>query len=264
VEPAAGHIRPVAPRKVPSRSVPGERYRLDTFIVGESNRLAYNAGQQLAEGEHNTGAFGPLFIHGHCGVGKTHLLNAVAQRFKENHPGATVRVTGGEAFMNEYVAGVRAGDVEKFRRAFRRVDLLCIDDVHFLSNKQSTRASCCTRSMSWSGPGPESCSSPTSTRARSGSSPPPLSPALWRDGRGNPGARRRAPREVRADVRQAARPDAGALGGDMLVQRTGQLPGRSPRRSAISRGLSPESTPCIASSPITPIRPRGPARPSVR
>ncbi len=129
-------------RKPAPRANPGERYRLDTFIVGESNRLAFNAALQLAEGEQaagGSGAFGPLFIHGSCGVGKTHLLNAVAQRFKENNPGATVRVTGGEAFMNEYVAGVRAGDVEKFRRAFRRVDLLCIDDVHFLSNKTSTQ-----------------------------------------------------------------------------------------------------------------------------
>ncbi len=129
----------VAPRKAAPRSTGGERYRIDTFIVGDSNRLAHNAALQLAEGEKDSGAFGPLFIHGPCGVGKTHLLNAVAQRFKENHPGAVVRVTGGEAFMNEYVAGVRAGDVEKFRRAFRRVDLLCIDDVHFLSNKQSTQ-----------------------------------------------------------------------------------------------------------------------------
>ena len=128
-----------APRKAAPRASANERYRIESFIVGDSNRLAYNAGQQLAEGEKDSGAFGPLFIHGPCGVGKTHLLNAVAQRFKENHPGAVVRVTGGEAFMNEYVAGVRAGDVEKFRRAFRRVDLLCIDDVHFLSHKQSTQ-----------------------------------------------------------------------------------------------------------------------------
>jgi chromosomal replication initiator protein len=132
---------PTARKAIP-RAVPSERYRLDTFIVGDSNRLVFNAALQLAEGEQSPGgggAFGPLFVHGPCGVGKTHLLNAVAQRFKENHAGASVRVTGGEAFMNEYVAGVRAGDVEKFRRAFRRVDLLCIDDVHFLSNKQSTQ-----------------------------------------------------------------------------------------------------------------------------
>lgn len=135
--PVAKSVSPA--RKAVPRSTGGERYRMETFILGESNRLAFNAAQQLAEGEQNTGAFGPLFVHGPCGVGKTHLLNAIAQRFKENHPGAVVRVTGGEAFMNEYVAGVRAGDVEKFRRAFRRVDLLCIDDVHFLSNKQSTQ-----------------------------------------------------------------------------------------------------------------------------
>ena len=136
---ASGPASRAQTRKAAPKSTRSERYRLDTFIVGDSNRLAFNAALQLAEGEQSGETFGPLFVHGPCGVGKTHLLNAVAQRFKENNSGATVRVTGGEAFMNEYVAGVRAGDVEKFRRAFRRVDLLCIDDVHFLSNKQSTQ-----------------------------------------------------------------------------------------------------------------------------
>jgi chromosomal replication initiator protein len=120
-----------------------ERYRLEHFIVGDSNRLAFNAAIQMAEsgaGASSATGLRALFLHGPCGVGKTHLLNGVAIRYKERNPGATVRVTNAEAFMNEYIAGVRAGDVEKFRRVYRRVDLLCIDDVHFLSNKQSTQA----------------------------------------------------------------------------------------------------------------------------
>lgn len=122
-----------------ARHSPVERYQLESFVVGESNRLAYNAAVGMAEDDSAARSCSPLFLHGPCGVGKTHLLSGVALRYKQRHPGATVRVTSGETFMNEYVAAVRAGDVEKFRRVFRRVDLLCVDDVHFLSNKQSTQ-----------------------------------------------------------------------------------------------------------------------------
>lgn len=142
--PATLEMKPAAIAPAPTRrpnpsSTPSERYRLESFIVGESNRLAYNAAAAMADAGPESAGYSPLFIHGPCGVGKTHLLSGIAQRFKERHPGASVRVTGGEAFVNEYVAAVRAGDVEKFRRACRRVDLLCIDDVHFLTNKQSTQ-----------------------------------------------------------------------------------------------------------------------------
>jgi chromosomal replication initiator protein len=177
-----------------ARAATSDRYRLESFVVGASNRLAYNAAVQMSEGglhsEHSTmdrlagdgllghsggvGTGSPnisspnhspsnvglhrLFMHGPCGVGKTHLLQGVALRFKERFPGAIVRVTSGEQFMNEFVAAVRAGGmpsassngpgptasgsgsgIERFRRSFRKVDLLCIDDVHFLANKQSTQ-----------------------------------------------------------------------------------------------------------------------------
>jgi chromosomal replication initiator protein len=142
------------------------RYRLEDFIVGESNRLAYNAALALAEerpgageaggagglgGVGGAGAYSLLFIHGPCGVGKSHLAHGVAMRFRERHPGASVRVTGGEAFMNEFVAAIRDGSaggsnggsssgMDKFRRNYRRVDLLVIDDVQALANKQATQA----------------------------------------------------------------------------------------------------------------------------
>lgn len=140
----APHAPVVEPKPMPAKRpapapMAGERFRLESFIVGESNRLAYNAALEMAEASPESATYSPLFIHGPCGVGKTHLLGGIAQRFRERHPGAQVRVTGGEAFINEYVAAVRAGDVDKFRRAYRRVDLLVIDDVHFLSNKASTQ-----------------------------------------------------------------------------------------------------------------------------
>jgi len=129
------------PKQVQRLSV-SDKHRLESLVVGESNRLAYNAAVQMAEGAADAAgqpALGLLFIHGPCGVGKTHLAGGIALRYRERHPGASVRYVSAEAFMNDYVASVRAGDVEKFRRSYRRVDLLCIDDVHFLSSKQSTQ-----------------------------------------------------------------------------------------------------------------------------
>lgn len=117
---------------------PSHRYLLEEFVVGESNRLAYTAALELAEGAGGVG-ISPLFIHGNCGTGKTHLLQGVASRFRERTPGSIVRVTTGEAFMNQFVGAIREGKVAAFRRKFRRVDLLCIDDVHFLASKQATQ-----------------------------------------------------------------------------------------------------------------------------
>lgn len=134
-----------APRQRPA---PVARYRLEDFVVGESNRVAYDTASRLAESADDD-APRHLFIHGPCGLGKSHLLHGAAVRFRERHPGAVVRVTSGEAFMNDFVAAIRdtgpAGPgkppagVARFRKAYRRCDLLCIDDVHFLAAKQATQ-----------------------------------------------------------------------------------------------------------------------------
>lgn len=133
--------RPVEPRPAtkpaPRRPEPASR-RFEGFLVGQSNRLAFAAAQRLAQGEDSL-APGPLFIHGPCGVGKTHLLQAASQGFRERHPGAVVRSITGEAFTNEFIAAVKTGSLENFRRCFRRVHLLVLDDVHFLSNKEATQ-----------------------------------------------------------------------------------------------------------------------------
>ncbi len=121
------------------------RYRLEDFIVGEANRLAYNAVTQMAEGLSEghavggAGGFSTLVLHGLCGVGKTHLLQGAALRFKERHPGAAVRLTSGEQFMQEFVQAIRTQTVDRFRKTYRRVDLLCIDDIHFLADKKATQ-----------------------------------------------------------------------------------------------------------------------------
>jgi chromosomal replication initiator protein len=114
------------------------RYRLEEFIVGESNRLAYSAATAVAAG--NSAQFNPLFIHGPCGVGKTHLLqgicNAAGARGKT--PVAWRYVTA-EQFTNEFVSALRAKKLDEFRARFRKLDLLAIDDVHFLAAKKATQ-----------------------------------------------------------------------------------------------------------------------------
>ncbi|MFG0283732.1 MAG: DnaA ATPase domain-containing protein [Phycisphaerales bacterium JB039] len=112
--------------------------KLDDMVVGPANELAYTAACRLAE----AGAepeFSLLFVHGACGVGKTHLLQGLARRFQEQSPGAKVKYLTGEAFTNEFVTAIRSDNTESFRKAYRNVDLLCIDDVHFLTSKQATQ-----------------------------------------------------------------------------------------------------------------------------
>lgn len=114
------------------------RHRLDDFVVGATNELAYHAASRIAS-EQCPAGFSPLFLHGDCGVGKTHLLQGIAGKFMESHPGARVRYATGESFTNDYISAVRERKLESFRARHRDLDLLCIDDVHFLSNKKSTQ-----------------------------------------------------------------------------------------------------------------------------
>jgi chromosomal replication initiator protein len=127
----------VAPPRPPAPPVPAGKYRFESFVVGRSNRLACSACQRVAEDD---APVPMVFIHGTCGLGKTHLLRACAARFAEKRPGAAVRVTTAEAFTNEYIQAVRSGGLDGFRRSCRRVDLLCLDDVHFFANKEATQA----------------------------------------------------------------------------------------------------------------------------
>ncbi len=114
------------------------RHRLDDFIVGPTNRLAHGAAVRLAEASDREKT-SPLFIHGHCGLGKTHLLQGLALRFGELRPHAVVRYLTSEEFTNEYVNAVKNNRLDEFRRVYRGVDLLCLDDAHFLSNKEKTQ-----------------------------------------------------------------------------------------------------------------------------
>lgn len=143
-------VRTAAPRDAADgRMRAGARLRglrlLSDFVVGDSNRLAWSAASALADGA--GAAMGPLFIHGECGVGKTHLLQGICRAVLERRGGAGrdgapggVRYVTGEEFTNEYIAAVRSDGLAAFRLRYRRLDLLAIDDVHFLSNKVRTQS----------------------------------------------------------------------------------------------------------------------------
>ncbi len=116
------------------------RHKLKDFVVGDSNKLAYSAATAIAGGGQTP--FSPLFIHGSCGVGKTHLLqgicNTASKVRKEGRPLAWKYVTG-EQFTNEFILSLRQKKLPEFRERYRKLDLLAIDDVHFLAAKRATQ-----------------------------------------------------------------------------------------------------------------------------
>ena len=114
--------------------------RLEDFIVGPSNRMAFTAACRLAESGDGD-ACSSLFIHADCGMGKTHLLQGICHRFAQ-HSGRPqlVRYVTGEQFTNEYITAVRNRKVDEFRAKHRKLELLAIDDVHFLSAKVATQS----------------------------------------------------------------------------------------------------------------------------
>jgi chromosomal replication initiator protein len=136
---AAGARAPVRGNSAGPRLAGGGRMnrRLEDFVVGSCNDLAYAAACRLAE--EDTQAGHPLFIHGGCGLGKTHLLQGVCQAVLARQRDARVQYMTGEEFTNEYITAVRANKLEAFRRRIRRLDLLAVDDVHFIANKQATQ-----------------------------------------------------------------------------------------------------------------------------
>lgn len=116
---------------------PRLRHDMDTFVVGASNQLAYNAALYVAE--FPGVQYNPLFIHGSCGLGKTHLLQGLCKRFVEFHPTKRWMYMTGEEFTNEFLNALRNNKLDTFRRKVRDLDLLVIDDVHFLAGKKATQ-----------------------------------------------------------------------------------------------------------------------------
>lgn len=112
-------------------------YTFDTFIVGRSNEFAHAA--CVAVAEKRGGAYNPLFIHGPSGLGKTHLMTAIQNSIKASEPDTNIVFVTGEVFTNELINAIQEKDTLPFRKKYRNADVLLVDDVHFISGKESTQ-----------------------------------------------------------------------------------------------------------------------------
>ena len=110
------------------------RYTFDTFVKGASNQFALAAAQRVAETPGRS--YNPLFIYGSAGLGKTHLLHAIGSYVHEHYPNYEVRYVSTETFLNEYVDGIRNNTISAFKRRYREVDVLLIDDIQFMEGKE--------------------------------------------------------------------------------------------------------------------------------
>lgn len=121
----------------PSSTRLGQHFNFDNFVVGVSNNLAYFAAQQVTSSLGTV--YNPLLFYGPSGVGKTHLLQAVGNEVSKKIPNAKVLYVSAEKFTNDYIDSLRNKTQESFRYKYRNLDLLLIDDVQFLSGKESTQ-----------------------------------------------------------------------------------------------------------------------------
>ena len=137
--PAAGPNLTPVPRAAepsdPRESRPNPRYTFDTFVVGESNRFAFAAAQAVAANPGHT--WNPLFLHGDSGLGKTHLLHALAHAILDKQ-GGRVAIVSSERYTNDFVAALSKGTMDDFRRKYRECTALLVDDVQFLAGKDKT------------------------------------------------------------------------------------------------------------------------------
>ena len=113
------------------------RFTFDNFVVAKPNDLAYAAARRVAESDDVTPSFNPLFLYGGVGLGKTHLMHAIAWESHKRDPNRNVIYLTAEKFMNQFVAALRRKDTMSFKERFRAADVLMVDDVQFMSGKES-------------------------------------------------------------------------------------------------------------------------------
>tara|TARA_B100000378_G_scaffold91264_1_gene72121 strand:+ start:309 stop:1571 length:1263 start_codon:yes stop_codon:yes gene_type:complete len=137
-------IEDAADRDIPSAAsnsstVPllNDRYTFERFVVGADNQLAAAAARAVANRPAKT--YNPLFLYGGVGLGKTHLMHAIGHHMGSENPQRSVCYVSSEQFMNELVASIQQGTTAAFRRQYREMDLLLVDDIHFLEGKERTQ-----------------------------------------------------------------------------------------------------------------------------
>jgi chromosomal replication initiator protein len=153
--PPGGRADISQPNGLPSTSLPGgtslpgngvhrptqtrlnPKYTFETFVIGSSNRFAHAAAVAVAEAPAK--AYNPLFIYGDSGLGKTHLLHAIGHYAQSLYQGVRVRYVSSEEFTNDFINMIRDGKQDGFRRRYRDVDVLLVDDIQFLENKEGTQ-----------------------------------------------------------------------------------------------------------------------------
>jgi len=113
------------------------RYTFANFIVGSANRLAHAASLSVAERPGH--AYNPLFLYGGVGLGKTHLMHAIGNQVIAKFPRKRVVYATSEKFTNEFIASIQQGKIDEFRNRYRRIDLLLIDDIQFIADKERTQ-----------------------------------------------------------------------------------------------------------------------------
>lgn len=120
-----------------TRSTLNPYYTFNTFVVGSSNEFAHAAARAVADNPGYT--YNPLFIYGRTGLGKTHLMQAIANQISEKNSSSTVMFVKSEPFLNDLINAIRTSKTEEFRKRYRKADVLLIDDIQFIAGKESTQ-----------------------------------------------------------------------------------------------------------------------------
>ncbi|HEX8619570.1 MAG TPA: chromosomal replication initiator protein DnaA [Thermoanaerobaculia bacterium] len=114
-----------------------QRYKFESFVVGNSNQLAYAASKSIAENP--SGSFNPLFIYGGAGLGKTHLIQAIGQQMRELRPRLKIAYMSADTFVTELITSIRYDKMQSFRDRYRSIDALLLDDIQFIAGKERTQ-----------------------------------------------------------------------------------------------------------------------------
>jgi chromosomal replication initiator protein len=132
-----GVLEPLARHKQDITATLSHRYTFAEYVVGRSNELAYAAANAVAAAPGKT--YNPLFVHGPTGIGKTHLMQAIAHEILARNPSCRVMFVSTEQFTNDVITSIAKRTMPDFRRRYRETDLLLVDDVHFLGGKETTQ-----------------------------------------------------------------------------------------------------------------------------